>query len=387
MDRSSLALIVALVVTVAAVGGFVVLSQDDGDDEGPLTVTDMRGRTVTLPDEVNKVVCLQAGSVRLAAYLGAGDMIVGVDAMDGKTKGPMPFFNHATYRLAVDTSKAIELTDGVTVEDGKMYNVGSAENYKAIQRTNADVILCSEPDRSKLDTLQQQTQIPVVGIHAEGSITVEDEEFSQNLLLAGQVLGKENRALELVSGVDGMLKDLNALKAQVGESEKPGCYVGGMLYMMQGGLYMTTGNYLSFDLAGAKNVMADTNNGNPYMTESKTLAKTDADFIFVDSIKCGASQSEFDQDLSTFSALPAVTDGNIHSLYSYKFYGTNWEAELMNAFYIGHLLHPEIYGDGTECRANVDSVLELFYPDQGIDAEKLASMQGPGAGQLAWTLS
>ena len=384
MEKSSLAVIIAAVVIVAAVGGFVILNQNDGGDDGPETVTDVRGRVVTLPEQVDKIVCLQAGAVRLAAYLDAGDMIVGVDSFDAKASGPKPFFNHATYRLAVDTSRAVPMETETVVQDGTMYNIGGPENYKAIQKTGADLILCSEPEKAKLDTIQLQTGIPVVGIAADGDITVQDQAFKDNLRIAGKALNKEARAEALIEGADKILNDLKEKAGRIAAADMPLCYVGGMLYMMQGGLYMTTGNYLSFDLAGAKNVMPDTNHGDPYMTQVKVVAASNAQYIFVDSIKCGASQEEYVADQSTLSALPAVEDGNIYSLYSYKFYGTNWESELMNAYYIGHVLHPEVYGNDAECKAQINSILELFYPDSAIDANYLAYKQSPGAGELNW---
>lgn len=384
MEKSTLALLAALVVVVAAVGGAVVLMQDDDNDDGPNTVTDVRGRVVTLPDEVNRIVCLQAGAARLAVYLDAGDMIVGVDAMDAKVNGPKPLFEHATYRLVVDTSKAIEMTPATVVEDGKMYNVGGPENYKAIQMTQADIILCTEPEKAKLDTLQMQTGIPVVGLHAEGNLHVNDSELTENLRVGGKAVGKEARAEQLIQGIQDTVHDLEQKCSKVATDTKQGCYVGGMVSGMQGGFFRTTGNYYAFDLGGARNVMPDNGTGNPYDTDVKTVASSGAQYIFVDSIKSVPSQNQFNEQVAQFTNLPAIEDDNIYSLYTYKFYGTNWESELLNAYYVGHVLHPEVYGGDAEFKQSINDVLDLFFPDSGLNFDRMAELQGPGAMKLDW---
>ena len=382
MQKSSLVLIVSAIVLIAAVGGAVVLMQDDGDD-GNNKVTDVRGRTVSLPDEVDKVVCLQAGTVRLVTYLGCEDKIVGVDSMDAKKKGPTPFFYHATYRLAFDSSKAIDMKDDTVVQEGKFYNVGGAENYKAIQKTGGNVIFCSEPEIAKLNAIQTQTGIPVVGVHAEGNITVEDAQFRENLELVGKVMGCEARAKALADGAAAMAADLRDKAAGIPKADRPDCFIGGIMFMMESSFYMTTGNFLPFDMGGAHNVMPF-KNGTPWPTEVNELAASGADYIFVDSMKIQQSKNKFLEDRATLTGLPAVDEDRIYSLYAYKFYGTNWETELMNAYYIGSLLHPEVYGNMAQAEININLVLDLFYPDHDLTADLLNEKQGPGAVKLDW---
>ena len=90
--------ILAVCAIVIAGAAYVVLHNNNGHG----SVTDVRGRTIDIPAEVDSVVCIAAGSVRLVEYMGAADLIVGVDAAESKTSSGS--FYEATYRIAYDVS-------------------------------------------------------------------------------------------------------------------------------------------------------------------------------------------------------------------------------------------------------------------------------------------
>ena len=360
-------IIILAVVALLLVGGVVavVVTQNNGSPTDK-QVVDARGRTVTVPNDVDKVVCLSAGSVRLVSYIAGIDRIVGVDSMDAGASGSPANYYFATYRCAYDIRS--------------LTNVGSEENQKAIIGTGAQVIFTSKEDTGVLDTLQEQTGIPVVAVNAQGSITVKDEAFRDNIRIVAKVLGEEKRGEDIIKGVDGMLAEIDNYSKSV--TDKQVCYVGGMFYMMKGGLTMTTGNYLPFDLVSATNAMPDVNQGNPYQTDIKGIVDSDADYMFVDCMTNKASKTTFDENKDTLSSLDAVANGRIYSLFAYKYYGTNWESELYNAYYIGSVLYGDVFDYNVEEKIN--AVLELFYPDTGLDYDSLIEKQSPGTVKLDW---
>ena len=63
------------------------------------TITDGRGRTVTLPDQVSSVVCVGVGALRYTTYLGAQDLAVGVeqDERDATLSKPFSYFNRELF--------------------------------------------------------------------------------------------------------------------------------------------------------------------------------------------------------------------------------------------------------------------------------------------------
>jgi iron complex transport system substrate-binding protein len=360
----------AVIIVVAALGAVLVLNGLGNDIEGDFTVTDMRGRTVSIKAEVDSIVCLSASSLRLISYFDAVDMVSGIDSFDAKAMGSPANYFKATYRIAYQNISSIT-------------SVGSEANFAEINATGADVIFSSIEDVGVLNDLQNKTNIAVVGLNAQGAFDIDDmEAFGQQLTLIGKVLGREARAQELIDGINGLLDELEGYRAEVPENQRKEAYVGGMFYFMQGGFYKTTGKYLPFDLTCAENVMPDMNNGNPYDTSLVDLMDADPDYIFVDSMTYASSSTAFQADEASLSNVTAVANQDIYTTLVYKYYGTNWETEIINAFYIGTVLNPEVYDYDMEDKAN--EILALFFPGSDVTYQDLLDMQSPGCGQVDW---
>ncbi len=363
--------------TAAIIAAAAVYIAADSDDEdggpGTITVTDVRGRSVAVPEDVDKVVTLSAGSARLVSYFGqdAVDKIVGIDSYDAKNKAFPANYYKATYRIAYDVESKTD--------------VGSEESTKAIMETGADVIITSMTDVDNANTLQSTTGIAVVCVDADGSIDVNDDRFKEDVTLVGKVLGMESRASELISGIDQAVAELAGYNES--STASPNCYIGGMFYFMKGGLYETTGNYLPFDLVGAENAMPDSNSGNPYQTDKNAVMKAGEsngiEYIFIDAMTASDSKTAYQTDKTDLaSTVSAAESGEICSNLVYKYYGTNWEMELINAYYIGSVIDPTVFSYSIEDKVN--GILALFFPDSDIDYDKVCERQGMTLSKLYW---
>lgn len=247
-----------------------------------------------------------------------------------------------------------------------------------------DVIFWTAEDPSELDALQSSTGIPVVGLNAQGEITVTDDSFAQNIRILGKVLHEEARADQLLDGIASIQKELAEYASKV--SQKQNAYIGGMMYFQNGDLFNTSGNYLPFDLGGVKNCMPY-EKGVPYKTEAKTIANSGAEYFFVDNANYTKCQTDYRDNKEILSGAPAVSnnsdsDKRVFCLLSYKMYGTNWESELVNAYFIGKTINGDVYDyDLTE---KVNAVYALFFPGSGLTLEKVQEKQTHGFGWLDW---
>ena len=363
-DNKTIPMLIVAIVLIASVAA-IALYNNDKNDSG-MTVTDMRGREVTVPYDVDRIVCLSAGSLRLVEYMGAVDMVVGIDNDDSTVNER---YYKATYRIAHDVT-------GIT-------NVGSEENYKAIIGTGAQLIISSKTSVDALNDLQEKTGISTIGINAEGSNTVGGDVFNKNIELLGKVLGKEKRAKELIDGVASMITEITGMRDASTKVTDTKCYIGGMFYYKEGGLYRTSGNFQQFTLTGVTNVMKDMNNGNPYTTDVKEVVKANPDYMFIDNMTMDTSSKEtFKNDRSILEDVTAVKEGNLYSLFVEKYYGTNWESELMNSYYIGNLIDPTAFS--YDVKEKMNAVLKLFYVGSDITMDDLVKKQGSGVGKLDW---
>lgn len=371
MSKKQLFAVLAVaIMVVAAVGALWAINGLDDGMKGDVKVVDMRGRTVYVDEDVQSVICLSASSLRLISYFGAVDMVVGIDSFDANALGSPANYYKATYRIAYMNISSIT-------------SVGSEANFAAINDTGADVIFTSVEDVGVLNDLQNKTNIPVVGLNAQGSFDIDNmTEFSRQLNLIGKVLGMEDRAEELIDGITSLLDELEGHRSQIASSDFRDAYVGGMFYFMQGGLYKTTGKYLPFDLTCANNVMPDVNNGNPYDTFITDVMDADPDYIFIDSMTYASSLAKFLEDQGSLANVTAVENQDIYTTLVYKYYGTNWETEMINAFYIGSVLNPDVYDFDMEDKA--DEILALFFPGSDVTFHDVMEKQTPGCGQADW---
>lgn len=70
-----LLLAVLTLLSCAACGG----KTNTGDTAGTRTITDGKNRTVSVPEKVERIVCVGVGALRYSCYVGASDRVVGVE--------------------------------------------------------------------------------------------------------------------------------------------------------------------------------------------------------------------------------------------------------------------------------------------------------------------
>jgi hypothetical protein len=76
-----------------------------------------------------------------------------------------------------------------------------------------------------------------------------------------------------------------------------------------------------------------------------------------------------------------VKNNNIYSTMVYKCYGTNWENQLVNAYYVASIMNGNLYSWSFQDKAN--EVIQLFYPGTTMTYSDIAAGQtGNGCGVI-----
>lgn len=362
--------LICLLLLFAGAGLFAEAVQEEPSPRGSFTVTDMRGRSVTVPGEIDSIIALGAGSLRLISYLDATDRIIAVeDQGHGREKSVHDFFYLATYRLAFPGLR--ELPD-----------IGSAENHEGIIAAAPDLIISSAVDTGQLDQLQRVLGIPVFAVDAD--LELQDrQEFFHQLKTLGTVLGREARADELVQGIGAVLEDLETRAALVREPRR--AYAGGMMFYGPADLLRTTGDYLPFDLTGTVNVMPTSPAGNrqPYMTSLEDLIAASPDYVFIDAANINLSKSGFMTNRQVLEKqVPAFANREVYTNLVYKYYGTNWENQLINVYYTGKVLYPQLFED-VSVEEKAEEIWNLFF-GRPLDYQSVIKLQKAGPGRVEW---
>jgi len=370
LSNSMKVLVISFLLLSSMVGLFAMPQHEIMETQEFVTVTDMRGRNVRIPSTVNSVIALGAGSLRLVSYLNATDMVIAVeDAGHGREKSSYDFFSLATYRIAFSGLRELP-------------SIGSAENHEGIIASNPDLIISSNVDVNQLDQLQNTLGIPVFAVDVDVEL-YETDLFYKQLKVLGSIFGKEDRAEELVDGIQTVLADIEKRALEVKIPKR--VYVGGMMFYGPADLLRTTGDYLPFDLTGSENVMPTNPTGNlqPYMTSLEDLIDASPDYIFIDAANVKLSKSGFEDNRKVLEEqIPAFKNYDVYTTFVYKYYGTNWENQLINVYFVGKVLYPDLYSD-INIQQKATEIWDLFF-NIPLDFDTVCDQQKTGPEQVSW---
>jgi len=362
MGKNKLFAIVAIaIVIVAAVGAVYVLTQNQTPQEPTATtVTDSLGRTVTIPEQTDSIYCIGACSLRLVSYFDAADKVQAVEPA-----GTFNTLDDQTYYI-VNKAKFSSLPEVATTPE-------------AILNLNPSLIITSTAeDTSTADTLQSQTGIPVYVIDANVEF---GQAYYDQITSLGTLFGETTRATELNEGVANMISDVTSAATTPNSKNAYAC---GMFYYGGASFLKGSGNYLPFDYSNVPNAIEPAANRQPYTITLETLIAANPDYIFIDSVglsSCLASIDGYINDNTGLQDVSAITTGNIYSTMVYKCYGTNWDNQLINVYYVASVMNGDMYSWTFEDKAN--EVIQLFYPDASMTYQDISGAQtGSGCSQV-----
>ncbi|MBO4990169.1 MAG: iron ABC transporter substrate-binding protein [Clostridia bacterium] len=310
------------------------LSGNEGKGE---VVTDLLGRTVALPEKVERVVCIGAGALRLYSYLGDMDKLVGVEDVDKEGTGVGTTLSLRPYQMA----NAKRFNSLPTCGMGGP--TGSADAEKILS-CNPDVIFSLyTSDVSAMDELEQKTGTPVVTL-SYGTTEAFDENVKTSLTLMGEILGKEERAEAIVSYIDGIVEELGALSAKVKWEEKPTVYLGCQSNYGTHGIESSSANYSIFDVSGIRNVL-DENGYQGYQknVDLEALLVMNPDKIILDAGGLSILKSQYakQERAEVFNAMKAFKTGEVYLQMPYNAYYTNLEIAYCDAYFDACIAYPE----------------------------------------------
>ncbi|HCW51490.1 MAG TPA: hypothetical protein DGR79_05420 [Clostridiales bacterium] len=325
---------VALVLSLALLGAGCSQGQDAGRT---VTVTDMAGRTVEVPAQVDRVVGVGAGALRLIAYLDAVDKVVGVEDIEKRDRNRPYVMAHP------------ELADLPSI--GPMHG-GEAESIVAQE---PDVIFWAYTTAREADDLEAKTGIPVVVIDY-GDLGERRTVLYEALRLMAEVLGRQDRAEDLIAYIEETVADLARRTAGMPEERRPSVYVGGIGFRGAHGILSTEPSYEPLAFVDGRNVAAGLGPEHA-MIDSEMLLEWDPDIIFVD--RGGLSLVLDDLRRPEFGHLRAVRDGRLYGLLPFNYYTCNYTTVLANAYYIGTVLYPARFAN-VDPEAKADEIYEAF---------------------------
>jgi len=370
MKKRLIYIFVLMILITTAYSGCI----ENNSISGKKTITDIRGREINIPEEINSIIALGACSLRIISYFDSIDKIIAVDIQE-KTDTAMfggSYFESSTYRIAFPELRELP-------------SVGSSSpvDVEEIIKQNPDIVFSSTTDVSILNDLQQDLGIPVVAINAD--LELDDEDFFNQISIIGEILSEEERAEELNVELNSIIEDLSSRAENV--TEKTTAYAAGMFYYGGGGLLKTSGDYLPFTFTGVNNVMPSSTAGvvkQPYTTDIETLVEKNPEFIFIDSITEEVCENDYYDNKELLDEnIKAFDNQSVYTTLVYKNYGTNWENQVINMYYVGLIVYPELYID-INIEDKAEDVWHLFFQKNLDYDDTIEKMNGPGLSKVDW---
>ena len=324
----------------------------------PQALTDMIGRQVTvIPGSYQRVVCIGAGALRMYSYVGDVAWLAGVEDIDNTTLAERPQMFDAVARPYV-------LAFGEQFQKLPSCGVGgpmaqSAEAEKILS-CDPDIVISEFEDVEKADALQEQLGVPVITLSA-GANGVFDEKFAGSMELLGKVFGREEKAAKLIKYVADEKAAIEARAASIPEEKKPSVYICGLGNWGTTNHLMTAEQYISFQIAGVKNVVSGLGiQGIGPIEEEKFVELSEKmDILIMDAAAVKNIQPLYAEDQTMFDTCKAWQNGEVYLEMAYNAYYTNYEIALLNTWFIAKTVYPEAFAD-VDMTAKTNEVTKMF---------------------------
>ena len=290
-------------------------------------ITDGAGRQVEVPEKVASIVCVGVGALRYTCYMGAQDLVIGVEDYEVK-EGMTRLYQYVNFEKFKDLP--VIGTNGVPYTE-------------EIITLAPDVIVMSKSASVEADDLQAKTGTPVVVV--PGSDTTLDQDAFDTIRILGQLYGKETRANELTGYLNGIEKDLTDRTKDIPEEDKPSVYVGGVSFKGHHGFEGTEAGYGPFALIGAKNLADTTGQSGAFNIDLEQVLSWDPDILFVDFNGLNLINEDYAKNPDFYNALTAVQEGKVYSQISFRSSASNLETALADAYYAACVMYPQQFQD------------------------------------------
>jgi len=312
-----------------------------------LIVTDLLGRKVEIENKKNKrLVAIGPGALRLVLYVNGTNNIVGVENAEKAWEE-----GSRTYIMAYPELKKLPV-----IGQG---GADSSPDPEKLISVKPDVIFAASfLDKAQADSLQQKTRIPVVVLDY-GTKLLFDENVYKSLRLIGKIVGKQQRAEDLINYMQRCKAFLNERTKNIPASKKPKVYVGGISFKGGHGFESTWGKYFPFLAINALNVADSANKEGWFMVEKEKILEWDPDIIFIDEANLELVKQDYKKNPEFYKSLSAFKNGRVYGQLPYNFYWTNIDTVLADTFWIAKVVFPDRFRDVDPVK-RADEIYKFF---------------------------
>ncbi len=327
--------------------------------EGPITVTDMIGRSVEVnPGQYERVVCIGAGALRMYSYIGDVSLLCGVEDIDNTTLEERPkMFDSVARPYVLAYGDTFNTLDSCGVGGP---NAQAAEAEKILS-CNPDIVISEYEDEAKEDALQEQLGVPVITLKS-GPKGVFDDSFDGSMTLLGTIFGNTEKAEKIIAYVDEQQKEISERTKDIPEDEKPSVYICGLGNWGTTNHLMTAQNYVLFNIANVKNAVTDLEKDGIQELEAEKFEALgeNIDMMIMDAAAVKNIKPLYAEDKTMFDSCKAWNDGEVYLEMAFNAYYTNYEIALANTWFIAKSVYPDKFED-VDMTKKTNEITQVFF--------------------------
>lgn len=355
MTKVLTAIVVAIVLILIAISAIVVvnyvnsLKNKDATGSGNfIVVEDFIGRSIKIPTNIQKVVALGPGSLRLLSYLNALDFVVGVEEVE-----------HTWSAIGRDYAMAYgdKLKNLPIVGPGGPRSAPDPEKIRAVK---PDVVIMSltyvdlyDPDR-----LSEEVNAPVIVVDYGSAGYLDLESFKKALKLLGTILNRESRAEELCKFIDVITADLKERTENI--ASKPSIYVGAISYKGKQPFTSSQSKFPPLILLNTMSIADKVSDKFGFVSiDFEYILSIQPDIVFIDLNNLDVVLEDYIKDPMKYCSLKAFKEGKVYSILPFNYYHTNIATALADAYYMGKTIYPEKFTD-IDPEAKANEIFKVF---------------------------
>lgn len=351
---------IVLVLLAGAVGfgaGYIV--HNNGGDEQPAGVIDAVGRSVQIPESLdNGIVTVGVDTLRFVSYFNLDEKVVMVDAGD---KSAAQRGKGYQYAYAYNNNSNISQHTHNGLPSADIEAIGNlAPSLIIVSHTvyNAYKVNC--------DILAKVFTLVVIYELSEDSFMTENytlgEDFVFQVELLGQIFQMEDRAEELINGINGFFTQIRDLVD--GRTTNQSVYLAGTAVAGAKALDWTVGNFASLELVGGINSYTGSTSAAAVEIGPEAVGALGFDIVFLDP----TSYNMINGDADSQRVLEYISNSSadVYVMMPYFWFGCNFDNVIANAYYLAYVLYDGIYNE-TVMMGHINDVYEFFYGDAGSE--------------------
>ncbi|RLI81421.1 hypothetical protein DRP04_06185 [Archaeoglobales archaeon] len=332
---------ILITVTALIVAALIAGCIEEKSKTGYVEIKDMAGRTVKIPEKVERIATLFPANLRIIVMLNATDKVVGISN----------YFDKYGDKLE-DALAHPEL-----LKAERIGSVGEPDMEK-IAELRPDVIFIESAYAQIADTIEKNTGVPVVCINTSiysGKL----DDFYKTIRLVARIIGKEKRAEKIIEYIDSEVENVTKRVKDIPKEETK-VFLSNWAY--RHGISWTVKYYAPINLI-ARNVAE--NIPTHYMEVTKEqIIEWNPDVIFIHGYKGKSAVDEILND-PALQHVKAVKEGKVYGLFG-PYIGYDPKTMIVDLYWAAKVIYPERFKD-VDVMKKGEEVFTFFYGKKGAE--------------------